>query len=1169
MQRRCAARVWTILTLAVFLNGALAAAALPSGTNDTLPRASVGEGAAAAGSGGSGGAGGAGGAAAEHESDSSLVVSNEVTAAAAAAAVGEQSGVSVSASSSLTPLTVTSEEQNSLVVEQEVELPLSSASAEAAALPSPLPSPASSSSPPASAVSTPVPQSLPSVSSPSSSLSAPSPDSSIVISVVSSISTSQLPATCESRTINYITHFLPQQCAKSSWSRAVIAASTGIAEGAADGQGKDASQGKAEKDGEKATIGGETSPKEGGAGATTAAAGGDSTATDAGSASTTAVAAAQDEQDVDSPLDNANFLSFEEWKKQNLAKAGQSPDNLGQGSGAAGQAGELRERPDLNNALDSLGEDAEIELDFNVFVGPAPQPRAPTGRAKRTTSRGDAGVEGSSTDGAEEEPAGPGGVAQRSKDAGRTSRERSNYASFDCAATVLKTNPRCKSPNSILVENKDSYMLNECATKDKFFIVEMCDDILVDTVVLSNYEFFSSSFRTFRVSVADRYPVKADKWRELGVFEARNTREIQAFAVTHPQIWARFLRIDFLTHYGQEYYCPVSLLRVHGKTMMDEYRHDESVARGEEDLAEMPVTEDIVEEVVEPVTEGVPPQPEEKPAVAVSVEETQAAPNVTEEQAPPTTSEVSEPVGSGATATKSIVDPAVPKGKAKPSRDKRSPEPSPPETIDPPRQESGGTGGTNDAAAGGVDKAPPNGNAAKSESQRAAKAVVSPSAKQQTATQESAASSGKANSSDSTAAPNGASGATSASSSSSSGKPVQSSQEGVKPSTQIHIPHPANPPTQESFFKSVNKRLQQLEVNSTLSLQYIEEQSRILRDAFQKVEKRQLSKTENFLANLNTTVMQELREFRNQYDLLWQSTVLELESQRERSHAEIIALSQRLTLLADELVFQKRMIVFQMTLLLLCLILILGVRSGVSSVDFPLVQQVMARGQKWRSPIRSTTTVDHLFSNNNSPWESPPNSPDYPPRSNSVGGRGGLGAAVAAAAAAAELRHRHAASPSSNGRSGDGLAVSGPGSPGSSDDASRVGTPVLNGRTSPTLHVSPPTPPTSSPLDEDPGSRGTTSSSGSGSSGSGSGRGGRRSAAADGRASPRPRFVEMDEHRPESPDSPELLRRTQSGPTTPRGTRDGFGWEEVSEEDPGMGTPGNTTGEDDEEDEED
>lgn len=32
--------------------------------------------------------------------------------------------------------------------------------------------------------------------------------------------------------------------------------------------------------------------------------------------------------DGESPLDNAHFLSFEEWKKQNLAKAGQSADSL-------------------------------------------------------------------------------------------------------------------------------------------------------------------------------------------------------------------------------------------------------------------------------------------------------------------------------------------------------------------------------------------------------------------------------------------------------------------------------------------------------------------------------------------------------------------------------------------------------------------------------------------------------------------------------------------------------------------------------------------------------------------------------------------------------------------------------------------------------------------------
>lgn len=34
------------------------------------------------------------------------------------------------------------------------------------------------------------------------------------------------------------------------------------------------------------------------------------------------------------------------------------------------------------------------------------------------------------------------------------------------------------------------------------------------------------------------------------------------------------MRIDFLTHYGSEYYCPVSLLRVYGATQLEAYRLD-------------------------------------------------------------------------------------------------------------------------------------------------------------------------------------------------------------------------------------------------------------------------------------------------------------------------------------------------------------------------------------------------------------------------------------------------------------------------------------------------------------------------------------------------------------------------------------------------------------------
>lgn len=249
-----------------------------------------------------------------------------------------------------------------------------------------------------------------------------------------------------------------------------------------------------------------------------------------------AIALDEADNDQDSPLDTANFLSFEEWKRKNLEKAGQSPEHVGQHRPAEDMR--WRARPGINNALDVLGEDSEIELDFSGFgAGAASQ------QSQYASKRGDRTDQTNPS--AVGKPTSQHSV--RSKDAGKTCKERTNYASFDCAASVLKTNPECKSASSVLVENKDSYMLNICKVENKFFIVELCDDILIDTLVLANYEFFSSIFRTFRLSVSDRYPVKEDKWRDLGVYEARNTREVQAFLVEEPLIWARYLRIEILT----------------------------------------------------------------------------------------------------------------------------------------------------------------------------------------------------------------------------------------------------------------------------------------------------------------------------------------------------------------------------------------------------------------------------------------------------------------------------------------------------------------------------------------------------------------------------------------------------------------------------------------------
>jgi len=609
--------------------------------------------------------------------------------------------------------------------------------------------------------------------------------------------------------------------------------------------------------------------------------------------------------------DNTNFLSFEEWKAQMLQKAGQSPEHVGNTRAVR----EPRRRPgDINDALDSLGEDAEIELDFSGFVNSDVASDALPSRASDSTTA-ERGAIGEKDDGVR--------ATKLSKDAGKTCKERSNFASFDCAATVVKTNPECKGATSVLVENKDSYMLNACSAKNKFFIVELCNDILIDTVVLGNFEFFSSTFRTFRVSVSDRYPVKLEKWKELGTFEARNSREVQAFLVENPLIWARYLRIEFLTHYGNEYYCPVSLLRVHGKTMMDDYRNEVKAGRGEED---------VDDDVAEPDSDAKIGQSVQPVAEDPSLNDTEPA---MEEQVEPSTP--STPTTPGPTINNNHSDIAVQSMLTGWSTGR-----GPWTTYNGPLLEQYALlcrECASSKASCDLEFTPRIRTAGRSQHRASQKRTAatelssssSASLNKATITALNSSSTASANVSVSTeaatASPSSVHGAdvrnTTVSPSTATASRTQLNHTS-QPATKVsHQPSAASPTTQESFFKSVHKRLQQLEANSTLSLQYIEEQSRILREAFNKVEKRQLAKTTAFLEALNSTVLSELREFRLQYDQIWQSTVLELSSQRKQSQYEVIALSSRLSILADEMVFQKRMAMLQFVLMLICLGLVI------------------------------------------------------------------------------------------------------------------------------------------------------------------------------------------------------------------------------------------------------
>ncbi|QYS99313.1 SUN domain-containing protein [Trichoderma simmonsii] len=681
------------------------------------------------------------------------------------------------------------------------------------------------------------------------------------------------PGQCDARTINYITHALPSLCLKTSWTDSIPAPTKiSITGDYYDATERVTQPAVEEEPSPSAAIQNDTLTK-----------------TSASDTFTTP------------------FMSFEDWKEMMLKETGQDPQDLHLRNSSGRQKGD---RPS-HDVEEALGEEGEISLTFDDYSD---------GEGTRTGTYAEP-ANSNKGDDVDEALVSKDGKAPiyRSKDAGQTCKERFSYSSFDAGATVLKAGPQAKNAKAILVENKDSYMLLECAAQNKYVIVELSDDILIDTIVIANFEFFSSMIRHFRVSVSDRYPVKMDKWREIGIFEAANSRDIQAFLVQNPQIWAKYIRLEFITHYGNEYYCPVSLLRVHGSRMLDSWKDSET---GREDDSHEDDEEAEEEEILSvPAATVVPPSAAVETTVETTVEtrtdEETIPPPVSTSLAPldedpfylltatcaasPTVAADGTP-GSSATASESVkpqskdgalesdpISPDSPRSNATQVRD--------PSTTPPLKQ--------TDPSKPAVENA---------------QVPVEPV--------------------DSTGTGSGTGSGT--------GKPRSTSSASA-----------ATPTVQGSFFNSITKRLQQVESNLTLSLKYVEDQSRLMQDALQKTEQKQVSKLTRFLGDLNSTVLAEMRNVREQYEQIWQSTVLALESQREQSERDIVALSTRLNLLADEVVFQKRMAIVQAILLLSCLFLVIFSR-GVP-IPYLAALQEQAAGIAYTSPPPYSGHGSHGF----------------------------------------------------------------------------------------------------------------------------------------------------------------------------------------------------------------
>ena len=159
---------------------------------------------------------------------------------------------------------------------------------------------------------------------------------------------------------------------------------------------------------------------------------------------------------------------------------------------------------------------------------------------------------------------------------------RFNYAAFDAGAKLLATSPSMKKATSILVADDDRYMMVPCSEEYKWFVIQLSEDILVDTFEIANFEHYSSSVSLFQLLGSSSHPT--DSWVLLGTFSAHDAHANQVFTLEQPES-ARYIKFRWLSTYKNEYYCTLTYLRIYGQTILEEFR--DSLEESEKEVREI------------------------------------------------------------------------------------------------------------------------------------------------------------------------------------------------------------------------------------------------------------------------------------------------------------------------------------------------------------------------------------------------------------------------------------------------------------------------------------------------------------------------------------------------------------------------------------------------------
>ncbi|SJX64866.1 uncharacterized protein SRS1_15295 [Sporisorium reilianum f. sp. reilianum] len=529
-------------------------------------------------------------------------------------------------------------------------------------------------------------------------------------------------------------------------------------------------------------------------------------------------------------------------------------------------------------------------------------------------------------------------------------KHRWNFASLDCAAVVHRTNPEAKFASSILSEKKDRYMLSPCPHPggklkggSQFVIVELCEEIKIDTVVLANYEFFSNMFKKFTVTAARQLTGRENDWTQLGTFRARNVRGQQVFRIPsapRSEAFFRYVRIDFLEHFGSEYYCPVSLLRVYGITEMEEYKRE-----FEEHDAELDPAAEVGESEQESVQATLPAPAESAPPEVPMVRD--ASSNL--DNANLTTQDEDiwrkhEQAFQRKLQNQSLTDEAA-------EIDMRDPMVS---HSDNASAHTPATQLEQPAKSASSPRQPPIHEAVREydvaqcvwEDDPTIKARfgdvcirprgeakpfhhLSSLSRRRAETKTIAADTASATRSNPASSSIAAKSRPASAAGDTAENDTDRGRRSQRPSGAV-TSQQGNPGS-ESVYRAIHRRLNALESNATLSHSYIEHSGQMLREVFARMEKRQEARMSDMLRALNASNWHQIESLKRRQHVDLQRAIFEFDVHRQQADNERRALLREVQLLAEEVLLEKRLSIAQLVMLLVVFVFV-GMTRGSRAV---------------------------------------------------------------------------------------------------------------------------------------------------------------------------------------------------------------------------------------------